>query len=667
MCGLAGILEFSQKRTSGFTPRVLKAMTDLLAHRGPDDEGFLLANIQGGDEVRSFRTSEEIASHNSSVPFQLGLSHKRLSILDLSALGHQPMTTPERDLWIVYNGEIFNYVEIRKELVEAGETFQSHSDTEVILKAYRQWGEACLERFNGMWAFVLWDVRRKILFCARDRFGIKPFYYYVDPYRFVFASEIKALFAHPQIPKRPKDEIIYDYLAFGLHDHSPETFFERIRQLPPSHFLRVEVKTGRLTLHRWWDIRFDSATETVDLNEAKDRFRRLLIDAIKLRLRSDIPVGICISGGLDSSSIAFLSEQIKDEEKASLNFFQGKRFGFSVCYEETECDDRFFIDRVVNSLHLTPYRTFPKARDLWEEIEAMTWFMDEPVRSTNQFAQWSLMKLIHSHKVRVVLSGQGSDEYLGGYRGYNSVYVAELLRKRKFWTALCESRKICRAQAGVGPWRLWLRAAFGLFPVPLPALLATWQALTGETFKSQAMHLLNPSFTHRFRDRTHQYWYRRHRDWTDLHHKLYEDVFRYSLPQLLHYEDRNGMAFSIEARQPFLDHRLVEYVFSLPEFFKIRDGHTKWLLREAVRHILPEEIRSRRDKKGFLTPESGWLKAGIPFLTDFFSRKPPAARDYLIPKKLLAALEGGGNQATYNQLTPFWRLVNLEIWLRRFF
>lgn len=658
MCGFVGILEFSSP--SRISPELLRKMNDSLRHRGPDDQGYVMADPDASDGVLRFRENPPSSPHSAMAHIRLGLAHQRLSILDLRPQAAQPMSNQAKDLWIVYNGEIFNYIEIRNELIRQGETFQTHSDTEVILKAYQRWGEDCLSHFNGMWAFLLWDRRQKLLFCARDRFGIKPFYYYSDPKRFVAASEIKALLVHPDVPKRPHDDAVYDYLLFGLQDHSETTFFEGIHQISPACSLTLDIPTGKFRIKRWWDITLPCRTSDrrhPDETEAQTQFYSLLRDSVRLRLRSDVPLGICISGGLDSSSVAHL---IDEGARKNLK-------GFSACFEDPHCDDRPFIEEVTKSLSLESHYTFPEATDLWDELETMTWAMDEPFRSSNQFSQWCVMKLIHKHGIRVALSGQGSDEFLGGYRGYLSVFIASLLREGRFFHAIRELKLAPTAHQGMNKGLLAARVLYGFLPSFVTRWVGIGETIAGHTLRSQSLQFVSPPFLRRFRIRHSHYWKERHPDWTHLTRKLYQDVFRYSLPALLHYEDRNGMAFSIETRHPFLDHRLVEYVFSLPNSFKIRDGESKWLLRQAMRGTLPEKIQNRRDKKGFITPEAEWMRIGEPRIKRYFSGPRVALSSYVNPKRILENFYSVLQRDSYNRHTELWRPVNLEVWLRKFF
>lgn len=652
MCGFVCISEFSDPPSPDAFPDLLRRMNQTLVHRGPDDEGYFLTSTK--EASRGFPN--------------LGFAHRRLSILDLTPAGAQPMSSSEGDFRIVYNGEIFNYLEIRQELTENGMNFKTHSDTEVILKAYEQWGEKCLDRFNGMFAFVLWDQRRKLLFGARDRFGIKPFYYYWDGDCFLAASEVKALLCHPRIRRTANEETIYDYLLFGFQDHSEATFFRSIQQLPPSHFLAVDTQTRKMKIERWWDLKSNEPNgKSVDIEDAKHQFHDLLADSIKLRLRSDVPIGVCVSGGLDSSSIAYLIEKVEHNGRQNQAESHPARKGFSCCFEDSECDDRPFIEAVTKGLSMESHKVFPQGEDLWKELEEMTWMMDEPFRSSNQFSQWTLMKLISKNGIRVAMSGQGADEILGGYRGYSSVFIATLFRQRKWRQACREWVKTRSNERGISKLMLTGRILYGLSPSVFSNAVPLMERAAGINLKMKSREFIDSRFLQRHSGRYVDRLKNQHANWSNVRQKLYEDLFKYSLPQLLHYEDRMGMAFSVETRHPFLDHRLIECLYSLPASLIYRDGQHKWILRQSMSDILPEMISNRKDKKGFITPESRWTKMGGAYLTKLFSSGAgTASSSFINTDKILKALSSNVQKDPYSQHTDIWRPLNLEVWLQKF-
>ncbi len=646
MCGFVSVYQFSAPPSRDALQDLLQRMNQTLVHRGPDDEGYFLTEDR-----------------------HLGFAHRRLSILDLTSAGAQPMSSPDGDFCIVYNGEIFNYLEIRQELSEKGAHFRTQTDTEVILKAYEEWGEKCLERFNGMFAFVLWDRRRKLLFAARDRFGIKPFYYFWDGDSFLAASEVKALLSHPLVRRTANEETIYDYLLFGFQDHSAATFFRSIQQLPPSHYLMIDTQTGKMKTERWWDLKSNEPSngKNVDINDAKRRFHDLLADSIKLRLRSDVPIGVCVSGGLDSSAIAYLVEKVERNGRQNHAGSHPSRKGFSCCFEDSECDDRLYIDAVTNGLSMEPHKVFPQGEDLWKDLEEMTWMMDEPFRSSNQFSQWTLMKLISKNGIRVAMSGQGADEILGGYRGYASVFIATLFRQHKWRQAWHEWVQTRSDERGISKLMLTGRILYGLSPSIFSNAVPIMERATGINLKMKSREFIDAGFLQRHSGRYVDRLKNQHVNWSNVRRKLYEDLFKYSLPQLLHYEDRMGMAFSVETRHPFLDHRLIEYLYSLPSSLIYRNGQHKWILRQSMSDILPEVISNRKDKKGFITPESRWTKMGAAYMTKLFSSNSGmAASPFVNSKKILNGLSSNVQKDAYSQHTDIWRPLNLEVWLRKF-
>ena len=573
--------------------------------------------------------------------------------------------------WITYNGEIYNYLELKAELAERGHDFRTTSDTEVLLKAYREWGSDCLQHLNGMFAFALWDGTRQRLFAARDRFGIKPLYYFFDEKTFAFASEIKALLLHPSVPRQPNPRIIYDYLALGLADHTEETFFSRIWQLPPSHFLTLDAK-GRLERRRWWKV---TANPEIDVDTAAEdrfieQFRASFEDAIRLRLRSDVPIGTCLSGGLDSSSIVTVANRLMFEELALDRRLVGEhQKTFSACFEDNRFDERSFIEQVLQTTGAENYQIFPDGQTLWEELPRVIWYMDEPFASTSQYSQWNVMKRVAQSGVTVTLDGQGGDELLAGYPGYYGVWLTTLIKRGRFGHAVREARSIQQLGGrGRGAKDLLLRTAYGLLPFGVKTALR--DLVAGRAFglspDGHSLDVLQPAFRREFAGRHREWLYQQAENMQNFPQRLYEDVFRYSLPSLLRYEDRNSMAFSIESRTPFLDYRLVELILSMPAAMKMRNGWTKWVLRLAMEGTLPPAIQWRSDKKGFVTPEVLWLRQGEPQIRGLFSGSVLSS-EFVDPKRVhdnVARFLAGKASGAYH--TEISRWINLELWMRCF-
>jgi len=601
MCGIAG-----QYCYSGTLPdeKLLAAMSERLAHRGPDGQGtYIHRNI--------------------------GLAHRRLAIIDLSDDARQPMTNEDGSLWLVYNGEIYNFVELRAELAGKGHTFRLKTDSEVILHAYEEWGTGCLSRLNGMWAFALWDEKRQQLFCARDRFGIKPFYYTEAGGSFLFASEIKALLAHPDAGKKPDDETLLTYLAWGVLDHSEKTMFDGIFQLRPAHAMVVRI-TGKPEPYRYWDVTVNpSVTSRTPDPESAARFLSLLRDAVRIHLRSDVAVGTCLSGGIDSSTLAVLiNELIRSEAPQSVG---ARQKTFSAYFDDARFDERRYIDELVAATGVDEHRIQPAAGNVWDDLRLLIAIQDEPFGSLSIYAQYCVMRLA-AERVKVVLDGQGADELLAGYLAYQGSLVRGL-----FWQF---------------HWAAALRECYGMLRFHRGFFLDGIRQLFVRAGRRKLLRGAIPKID---------------RYGGSLGQVLYRELTATNLTALLHYEDRNAMAFSIESRVPYLDVHLVEYIASLPLDQKIRGGMTKHVLRHAIKGLVPESIRCRMDKMGFVTPEEVWMKEELrPFVLEIFSSDTFYKRPYwdanAVVKNYLAFLDG---RSVYSP--DLFRIICTEMWLEIFF
>lgn len=656
MCGITGLWHLDQNRT--VSPQLIHQMTSLLRHRGPDDEGYLFANTAtgcvaecGGPDTVSPLNLPDARGLDDTACFNLAFGFRRLSIIDVSPAGHQPMSTADGLLWLVYNGEIYNYLELRAELEAKGYSFKTATDTEVILYAYREWGADCLQRFNGMWAFALWDAQKRQLFCARDRFGIKPFYYVWDGETFAFASEIKALLQLPDLPRRPNNSVIYDYLRSGGLDYTGETFFENILQLPAAHHLTLQ--NNRLAVSSYWDLDLPGAAgPPQDESAYAQEFYHLFEDAIRLHLRSDVPVGTCLSGGLDSSAIVVVANNLLFNGNTGPEIVGRQQKTFSSCFDDPRFDERQYIEPVLAATGAERNFTFPSAQKLMQAVPRLIWHHDEPFPSTSIFAQWSVMELAASRGVKVLLDGQGGDELLAGYQPCFDFYWGSLLRQGH-WGELGQDLAAYRRLFDSSLPGLAARTARTFAPV-------SWQGMVRRARAGGTLGL-NPEFARTYRRKTREFVYRG-RD--PFRHYLY-DLTRYGLPRLLRFEDRNSMAHSIEARVPFLDYRLVEFSFALPAEQKIKRGLTKVVLRNALRDVLPEPIRMRTNKMGFVTPEQTWLANELyDWLYAIITSESFQNREYFDAPQILQALQAhAAGQRDISALA--WRWVNLELWLRQ--
>ncbi|HKF26364.1 MAG TPA: asparagine synthase (glutamine-hydrolyzing), partial [Candidatus Acidoferrum sp.] len=412
MCGIAGIVSLD-----GFDPATLVAMTQMIRYRGPSGFGFAYSVPGPAAPLEIFHGQLEAPEIPRPV---IGLGNRRLAILDLSESGNQPMQIAGGDYSVTYNGEIYNYREIRGELESAGHRFFSRTDTEVLLRSYAQWGEGCVQRFNGMWSFALWDRKNQKLFCARDRLGVKPFYFMASGRTFYFASEIKQVLAASGAKRTANPRVVSDFLEWGLQDHSEETSFEGVRQLLGGQSLSFELASPlKPRIAAYWELEAKPVLKLAE-KEAVPEFRNRFREAVTIRLRSDVPVGVSLSGGLDSSAILCQAKALSPETR-----FQA----FSACFVESQIDERRYIAAVANQTESEKHWTFPECGAFWRNIERIAYHQDEPIGGTSVFAQWSVMQDAQKRGVPVLLGGQGGDESLCGYRKYYFFYLWHLLRR----------------------------------------------------------------------------------------------------------------------------------------------------------------------------------------------------------------------------------------------
>ena len=623
MCGIAGLVSFADRRAD---PALVDGMLERLVHRGPDDEG----RVALGPAV---------------------LGSRRLSILDPTPAGHQPMTSRDGRYTIVYNGEIYNFLELADELTPLGHTFSTSSDTEVILAAYAEWGTACVQRLNGIWAFALWDALERTLFLSRDRFGVKPLFLAEGSGLLAFASEIKALRTLPWVSADPDLGVARTYLSDGSLARGSRTFFRDIQCFPAAHSLLISAGGRR------WDCYWPApalATDTSfrrqpDDDDRIEEFKSLLIDAVALQLRSDVAIGSCLSGGIDSSSIVSIAAALRSNSLLAAGRRHQEReanphLAFFAQFREAGIDERPYVDAVVAATGVELRTTTPDTDLFLESLPGILYAQDEPFGSTSIVAQYHVMRIAHEAGVKVLLDGQGADELLGGYVLYHAIRLAGALRNpRTAWQAA----RMMRAEHG--PFRAPLAYAV-IGSRRMPARLnrrrmpSQW---IGRAGSSNGQVIEEP----------------RCEPGTLLAQKLWLDVASDNLPDLLRYEDRNSMAFGIEARVPFLDHRLVEASLLLPDRLKItgRDQR-KVVLREAMRGIVTNEVLSRRDKLNFQPPEKRWLTEAAPVWHRLASHSLAESADLLAPGAILETI--GAFAAGRIGSSMLWRVLNLEMWLR---
>jgi len=559
MCGIAAVIE-----THGGSPdmSMLKRMMDSLAHRGPDDEGMYLDG-------------------------SIGLGFRRLAIIDVSRDSHQPMVSVDHELVIVFNGEIYNYIELREELSGYGHVFRTKGDTEVLLHAYLQWGKDCLRRLNGMWAFLIYDRRRRIVFGARDRFGVKPLYYFKAAHQILFASEIKGIRASGGYGEDPNIHwpTAAQFLLSWELDSSPGCFYEGIEQVPAGSMFELQMD-GEMRFQRYWNL---SDVQVYSTDDPYRTYRELFEDAVKLRMRSDVPVGVCLSGGLDSSSIIC--------EMATLSSSKVEAFS----YIAEDFDESRYIDDTVAQTGAVLNRVDLSKVNLWNALTDVLKVHDEPVHSINVVIGFELMRLAASKGAKVVLNGQGADETAAGYDSYFNEYWASLIRQGRLMAAWREMSAYAAAHH-VSNTRLykeaWLRAvAITVASWPLYRMakdrIAPKRAAVSEWFDSSFVKIHQP-----VRER--------------LAPRSLSEVLRYAvehspLPLYLRVEDRNSMGNSVESRLPFMDYRLVSFLFAMPDEYKLRGQWNKYIQRRALTGKIPESVRTRVDKMGFPVPLKKWM------------------------------------------------------------
>lgn len=556
MCGIAGIAALAP-----VTPATVAAMTATMVHRGPDGHGLW-----------------------SSPDGRVVLGHRRLAIIDTSAAGAQPMASADGTRVLCFNGEIYNYREVAARLTAEGATFSGHSDTEVLLAAYGRWGEDCLAELNGMFAFALWDGARNRLFCARDRFGEKPFLFATPPGAFVFASEYKALLTVAEIGDDVDMSLLARFLvtsADGLDDRR-QTVFPAISQLLPGECLTLDLDNPVPVIRRYWTLT-PGAPLTGSETEVFARFGEVLEDSVRLRLRSDVPVGSCLSGGLDSSAIVCLARKLRGD--GDYHVFTGR-------FPGSEADEWPYAEQVVAATAATAHVVTPDPARLVAELPHFIWHNELPVGSSSQYAQYCVFRLAAEHGVTVLLDGQGADEILGGYEQYFMPYLAA---RRAAGLDVREEEEAIRARY---PAALFSRAMTmkRAMPVWLKRLLADLGGRGSDVALGLAAGLDISAAEHAAPP-----------DLDALRQALHRDSFHTHLPTLLRYGDRNSMAHSREVRLPFCDHRVAELAFTLPPHLLMGETQTKRLIRESLRGILPEAIRCRWNKRGFRPPQEQWL------------------------------------------------------------
>lgn len=600
MCGIIGYFS----KTNNFTPKTFANANNLVKYRGPDDFGYI--GIDDNFSTRSFE-DEDLSDFNLERPIG-ALGFRRLSIIDTSKDGHQPMSDSTGNYWIIFNGEIYNYIEIKEELIKKGYKFKSKTDTEVIIYSYIEWGTECLEKFNGMWAFCIYDKNKKILFCARDRFGIKPFYYYSDEKYFIFSSEVKQILLLLNTLKEINKKVVLDYLLLGSYgNETKETFFKNIFKLDASEYVIVDLNKGNKFSYffkKWYKL--NTNTEIYDQSDLKDKIIDLLHNSIMLRLRSDVPVGTCLSGGLDSSGIiSFIYKFFPD--------ILDKHKVFTIGSKNPDEDEIPTAKKLSELYNVKNYTEVPDESFLLEDIEKFIWHHDEPLIKASMFGGYHLYKLVKDSGVTVALDGQGVDELMGGY--YNQPHytlLLDLLNTAKVINFLQElkSNKIRYNNDYISIISAMIKYKLtkSNFSEIIKKRVKTENRDTwlSKDFISENIEY-SQSLLYKFQNRKNIKSY--------FKKESYDLIFHTNLPGILRQVDRNSMAFSVEARLPYLDYRLVELFFSVPSDLILRNGMTKYILREAMDSIIPDFIRLDTVKNGFNMPEEYLMQNSLDMIT----------------------------------------------------
>ena len=627
MCGINGIA-LSSRSSRVLSRDVLEKMRDVIRHRGPDDEGiFIDGNV--------------------------GLGHRRLSIVDVAA-GHQPMTNEDRSLHITYNGEIYNHADYRESLEARGHVYQTHCDTETILHLYEEHGAACVEHLRGMFAFAIWDKNKRELFVARDRLGVKPLYYtHTDDGSLYFGSEIKTLLEASAVKPELNYAVLPDYLA----NHAPsgeETLFVGVKRLLPGHTLTW--RDGAVTIRRYWDVDF-TKDEIRDDETYIKQWSELFRESVRLRLMADVPLGMFLSGGIDSSAIcAMMSTMVSEPIKT-----------FSVAFAEREANELEYARLVANAYKTNHHEIVVSPEQFFAALPRLVWHEDEPLAHPSSVALYFVSKLASEH-VKVVLTGEGSDELLAGYgryrrtmwnlamgRGYNKFappFARDTIRKQiERMPGGRLRQKLMRTFLVLSPELESIYFDnFAVFPSPMQQNM-----FTPET--RERIPAIDPYVElRRLLERT--------KDLSLLDGLLYADIKTY-LHELLMKQDQMSMATSIESRVPFLDHKLVEFTARMPDAMKLRGNTTKYILREAMKDVLPEQILTR-SKMGFPVPIGSWFRGPFKSIVDEYvlSERATSRRifDAGFVRQIVARHQGGEDHAE-----RLWALVNFEMWMRRFF
>ncbi|MCO6499300.1 MAG: asparagine synthase (glutamine-hydrolyzing) [Vicingus serpentipes] len=658
MCGISGIVSLQPESRKLLTS--LPTLLNAIKHRGPDDEGTIFFSEK--DKLITSGNDTPEAVKKSKLPFTpkddinqlnenyfVGLGHRRLSILDLSETGHQPMCDASQNYWIIYNGEIYNYKELKSELQDLGHQFVSQSDTEVLLNAYIEWGEECLHKLNGMWSFVIYDHHKNELFGARDRFGVKPFYFINNQNYFAFSSEIKSLLQIPDFKKEINPKAVYDYLVLGKLEVGDESFFKGIYELKPAHSFKLNITNANFNTNKYYELSVNQKWEKFNskkLTHYTESTYQKVYDAIQLRLNADVKTGTCLSGGIDSSVVAcVINDSLKTENKNETQEL------FTAVYSKSNINEEGFAKNIADITNSNWNKTNPTAQQLKEQLEDLIYYQDIPFTSSSSYSQYKVMELVNKSSIKVTLDGQGADELFGGYSPH---YNASLYNS----LASCSLSSLINNLKGRKNNSFRFQQ---LISLPIKHLFSK---LFQSNYKNQLiktqpeLKFINESLWDNYAERFHL---KNDEFNCNLNNLLAYQYTHYTLKHILRLADRNSMRFSVESRMPFADDiHLVESIFNISGSYKIRNGQSKYLLRNAFKQMVPKKIIERKDKIGFATPETEWFKELKPYFKEIiFEQKNDEFVDW---KGIQDNFEDIYNNALTTNTQRLWRLINFALW-----
>jgi asparagine synthase (glutamine-hydrolysing) len=653
MCGITGF--FSNKED--FNPERFARANNIIRHRGPDDFGYISLtrdfkiSIHKDEWLRDFRNGNILGA----------MGFRRLSIIDLSPMGNQPMTEITGEIWIVFNGEIYNYIELRQDLEKKGFLFRSQTDTEVVLNAYKCWGIDCVTRFNGMWSFCILDLREHKIFCSRDRMGIKPFYFISDQNCFAFASEIKQLLElFPDKFNKINKRLAFDFLALGSYgNETRETYFEGILKVDPGCILELNLDDAlfKPKVEKFWNLPEYNPSLRFNDKEVFCTVKDLIESSIKLRLRSDVPVATAFSGGLDSSGIVCMLNEIYNRDRTSNKVF-------TISSNDRTIDDTYFADLLINKIPVTSFRENFEENVSFRDLEKFVWHQEEPLQNTSIYGSWQLYKFIKSNGITVVLDGQGADELMGGYNRYPfRKYLIDIFINNKLSYYVDQTKHISSIY-GKNLSEIFYNTLVSLI---IERIKSQFPDLYVSNRISDIKSFFNKSFLEIHQPLTEvvRRSYVKESSFGNniLKEESYNLTKHSNLPGILRQVDRNSMAFSIESRLPFLDYRLVEYLFSLPSAFIIRNGYTKYAYRKSMEGLIPEEVLWRKTKVGFKMPEYELMKKNIDYVKRILN--DDLAEDYLNRHYIVQNLGRLLSQPEYYN-NIIWRMMIFSVWKNKF-